>query len=140
MILCTGKNLHTHTGKALKVPIDPNRLRAIQFVFIMEVISAFADFVLSFVAYVRPKVSRWMPSFPFFHHVNMAVGSLKHYSLPIDSSCGTVRDRDNWRRLSGGISCWNRLWSVCAPMFGCNICGSAEGNNQPQHSYVPRES
>lgn len=36
---------HAHTGKALKIPIDPNRVRAIQLVFIVDVMEAFADFV-----------------------------------------------------------------------------------------------
>lgn len=31
---------------------------------------------------------------------------------------------------------------LCSPVyaFGCNICGSVERNNKPQHSYIPRES
>lgn len=64
--------------------------------------------------------------FNFLFSLNTAAGSVEHFSLPIDSSCEVVRDGDNWRMLSGGISCTEHL---CPPVhvFGCNICSIAEG-------------
>lgn len=96
--LCAGrnKNLHTHTGKAPKIPIDPNRLRAIQFCFHYE--SNVGLCWSFFFVFLCPEVSRWRPSFTFSHIIQFESGCwcFSVSPFPICSSSGTVMDGDNW--------------------------------------------
>lgn len=77
--LCAGrnKNLHTHTGKAPKIPIDPNRLRTIQFVFIMKVMLASVDLFSLFFCAQRCQGGGRLSLFPTLFSLNLAVGALR---------------------------------------------------------------
>lgn len=120
LILCAGRNriFPNYTGKNTKSPYWSQQAEKYPVWFHY---GGNVRLGWSFVAFVSPEMSRRLPSFTKFFstlfYLNMAVGSLKHYSLPIYSFCEAVRDRDNCWRLSGRMFCWNRLWSTCAPLF-----------------------
>ena len=117
----THKHTHTHIEKALKIPIDPNRRSPLQFVFIMEVMPAFADFVDLLLPLLEQRCQGGcrLLLFPTLCSLNLTP-TPPYLRLPTSlTTSGAVRDRDNWRRLSGGISCWNQSQRDCAALFMC---------------------